>query len=484
MCIRDRLKCKNTYLKMIACASLVQQEPQDNQSSIDNNIKYLSFAGIEIGDVIWLLSVKLKQQYQSVKRLKNNIKQVRLDVALCENDESKCPKGGVPAQWVEARKELLLESEALFAAAENNFKESLLAIKKWWPNEGLSQQQVSNIVNLIKSEELCLELAGLAPDKDGCALIREGVLAPVWKWLGVSNKSILDACKDSFTYSEKIDFERLVSAANSIVLLSSIKDGSVIGRELGRAVGKSVSVLENFVLRPYISVRKPNLWQSAISRLVCIHMLAILVFRNTPPDKESQISGIISDVIDKVGIVFKIKRGSLGLVKEELFNDLKALSADVVVTQSSLMNSAKGIALDEDMPCDYRVRVIAGSDFLIHNHCASLLKLFEECGQPPVLHASEMSRNFNQWLCLLDLCLANCVRFNLEETAECIVRIWERLCPKYGVEFMSYSEYAKNLLLAITGNEDKARWLNGLYGFENSCCAMLLCDLRGASLSN
>jgi hypothetical protein len=461
------LKSKNSYLKLLACASVVQQEPFENQSTIDENIKMLIANGVDIRDAIWISSVKLRDHYLSVERTNSQIKQVRQEILRCEKDPSNCQKGIKPEQWISSRKDVLERYEESLVEAKNKLKESFDDMTFHWPKEGLEKHQIDNVIYLIKNEKLSRELVELIPSKENQEQLLGNALTSVLQWIGISSKPILDSCEETFLYSSVQDLQRIVNAAKTLVMLSKIKK-KVIGKFLGNAVVASVKTLENFVSSSYMSVRKPSQWQSATSRLASIHLLAMCVFEETSEDKDNEISAIVPIVVDNINHLLKVQDTPFHLGADELFRDLKRVTAYIISTKSYTAGSAEKIAIDTDLPSDYRVRVLVTDESLMGSHNNLLLELFEEFSIPTI-YVDRDYKHFSSWVCLLDICIAHCWKFEAILESQEIIRIWEKYCPLYG-DCEEYVEYARDLFMALSGDGKERDWLMGLDGFEQSNC--------------
>jgi len=466
------LKSKNAYLKLLACASVVQEEPFDNQSRIDDNIKMLVSNGIDVGDAIWLSSVKLREHYQNVERIRGQIISIRNEILRCKKYPNDCQKGIRPTQWIDSQKVALKYHEESLIKAEDRLKVSLRDIEANWPERGIASNQNDNLIHLIKNEQLSRALAELIPSKDNQIQILNHVLLSVEKWIGISTQSPFEACEEMFSYSSKPDLERLVNAAKTLILLSNFK-GKIIGRFLGNRVRNTVVFLEGFVCRPFMSARKPSLWLSATSRLACIHILAMCVFDEVTTEQEGQVSKIVPRVIENVNLLLKVQASAFHSGDDELFRDLKRITSYIISSTDYTDDSAVKIALDMDLPCDYRLMVIVSNKALIQEHGNMVLEFFENFGAPPIYVDSEY-KHFTEWISLLDICIAYCWKYGSDQVKQGIIRIWEQYCPMYGDECSDYVVYARNLYSALSEDGEDRKWLKELDGFGQSNCMNFL----------
>jgi len=466
------LKSKSAYLKLLACASLVGQGPFDVQSTIDDNIKIFITNGVDIGDAIWLSSIKLSNHYRSVERIRSQIKSARHEILVCEKSPSNCPKGCQPEQWITSRKDELKRHEERLITAEGLLKSGFDDMKAHWPLEGIESYQIENLLHSIKDEKLSRELATLVPSKSNQEQLLGNALSSVMQWIGISSKPILAVCENTFSYSSEDDIERLVSAAKTLVLLSDIK-GKVVGRLLGNYVGTRVQTLEHFLCSPYMSVRKHSQWQSGLTRLACIHLLAVCVFEETPEDKDNQISKIVPMVVEGINLLLKVQDTQLNIGADKLFNDLKRVTAHIISSKNYMSSSAEKVVIDTDLPPDYKVRIIASKETLITKHSHLLLKLFEEFSVPSI-NIDGDNKYFSNRICLLDICIAHCWKFKAERVAKEIICIWQQYCLLYGDNCSEYVEYAQRLYLALSEDGQDRKWLLGLNGFEQSNCINFL----------
>lgn len=470
--INSLLKGKNSYLKLLAAASLVNQQPFDTQSSIEENIKTLTAKGINKGDAIWLVIIKWVNRHQKVERIKDNIKSLKHELYLCKKDHSNCPKGTQPQQWIESRSSALKATEESLISSETNLQESLNDLKNNWPKEKLSECQVNNIVDLVSDKKLLIELTSLVTSLENKTQVLEYLHSSFKNWVGITSKPIIEAWDRTFSYTAQTDLEQVSDLAQVVISLSGVK-GKDIGRFLGSEVGKSVSELESLICIPYLSVRKPNLWNSAVARLASIHLLAICIFKQTPSQKEKQISTIVPHVMEKISLLLKVKNTPYYTGNEVLFSDLKRLSAHVFSIKTYLSSSASQLVLDDDLPIDYRAMVLVSNKELLIRHKELLLQLFDEFCQPQI-HPDYDNHHFTQSLNLLDICIANCWKFEKLETAHNIIQIWEKVCKMYESFTIEYVGYAKKLHSALIEDGQDRKWLKRLIGFENSNCLIFL----------
>ncbi|MCW8876091.1 MAG: hypothetical protein OQK51_03445 [Kangiellaceae bacterium] len=462
------LKSKNAYLKLLACVCVVKQSTFDTQSTIGENIKMLVANGIDIGDALWLSSLKLKEHYQSADRIKERILSTKQEISVCERDPSNCPKGSKPEQWISSRKDSLSDNEDLLVKAEKRLKASFDDMKTHWPQTGITQSQVDNLIHLIEDEKLLRELVDVIPSKDNQAQILDNAFLSIMNWIGVPSQPVLEVCEETFSYSSKRNLEKLASAAKTLILLSDLK-GKEIGRFLGSNVGPSVVSLEKFSCSPYMNVRKASQWQSATSRLACIHLLAMYVFEQTPSDKEKQVLEIIPDVVKKINLLLKVQDSPFHLGADELFGDLKRAAVGVISNKDYMADIAKDIVADSNLPPDYRIRVLVSNETLLKENTDLLLELFEQFGEPPI-YVDRDYRHFREWLNLLDLCIAHCWKENSLQACKEVIRIWEQYCPKYGEKCREFIGYARKMYRALSESGEERDWLKELFGFENSNC--------------
>lgn len=470
--IAPLLKSKNAYLRLLACASVVHQDRSDNQSSIDDNIQMLVSNGIDLGDAIWISSVKLKNHYQNVERDRENVISTSREIKRCEKDLNHCPKGIKPEEWIDSRKNALKYYEDSLINATNRLEKNFDDIRLNWPETGITSNQVANLIHLIRDEVLSRQLVDLVPSKDNQIQLLSHVLSSIEKRMGTSTQFSLEVCEETFLYSSERDSEKAVNAAKVLIQLSNLK-GKIIGRFLGNIVGATVAHLEKFACRPFVSVRKPIQWHLATFRLAYIHLLAMCVFDEVRKDQEEQISAIVPIVIENVNFLLKARPSPFRPGIDELFRDLKRITAYIVASKDYTAESAVKIASDIGLPCDYRLRVIVSSKALIQEHSNMVLELFENFSYPP-LHVDSEYKHFLEWLCLLDICIAYCWKYDLSQVAQEIIHIWEKYCPMYGDACGGYVVYAKKLYSALSEDGEDREWLKGLHGFDQSNCMNFL----------
>ena len=467
------LKGKNSYLKLLASASVVQQELFGKLTSIEDNLNILTENGIDIGDAIWLTSIKLRDRYLGVKRLKEQIDSFDQEIKLLEKHPKRCPEGVNPTSWIESKKNNRQDLEGRLPYAEVQLKSSFSELIQDWPESGINIEQVENLIHLISNEQLLRELVVLIPSADNRIQILSHNIKKLEDWIGISTKEPLKACENTFSYSSNRDFEQLVNAAKSLIMLADDKNRN-LGRLLGAMVMRFDTAMEGFVTRPFIRVRKPSLWQSATSRLASVHLLALcIVDQASFVGKEYQVSPIMPAVIDKINLLLKVCPPQFNSDADQLFRDLKRNAAHEVATKNSLTKKASAIANDKYLPSDYRVRVIFTSQVLSKSHWKLAVELFESFSLPPI-YVNEENQHFSEWICLLDLCIAYCWKYECDQAAQGIIRIWEHYCPMYGDEYTDYQEYARMLYTALQKEGEERCWLKMLDGFAQSNCMNVL----------
>ena len=468
------LKSKNVYLKLLACGSVVSGEPFDKTSTIKENIETLVIAGVDIGDAIWLCSAKLKDQYISVERIKSQLTATNHEILKYERGLDNSLEGNQSKEMLSYKRRVLEEHEGRLISSVEILNESLNALKNYWPQLGLESNQIENIIQLIRNEKLTFDLVPFISTRRNQEQVLDNIFTSINRWIGISSPPLLITCNITFTYNSHLDFERVLNAAKTLLQLTGVKK-KLVGKFLGNIVKGVADDLENFISSPCMDVRKPNLWESTICRLGCIHLLAMCVFENIEEKKESEISQIVPIVVDKVNLLLKIKGVSIHYVPDELFRDLKRVTAHIISSKEYMSEHAKKIVLDTSLPSDYRIRVIATSENLLKDDVQLLLDLFEEVSSPPIYYDHGL-KQFSEYLNLLDICIAHLWKFKAKHQAKEIIRIWECYCPLYGEECSRYIEYAQRLYAALLTDGDDRVWLNKLNGFEDSYCFNFLID--------
>lgn len=468
------LKGKSTYLKLQACASIVQQETFNSDPSIKNNIQLLSDNGIAIEDTIWLVSLTLRNRYTSEKNTRNRLEELNKEIYLLEKYPERCPRGAKPESWIESKKRQKDECENQLPEAEINLKNAFQEIANAWPEEGISHEQVKYLIHLSLDVELCRKLVDLIPSSANKQQILEHILSDFGRWVGFARKEYLELCEDTFSYSSERELDAVINAARSLIMLSHEKGGANIGKTLGNRVSKFDNEIASFISRPFMNVRKVSIWHSACSRLGVVHLLAMCVFDETPEEYESEISPIVGSVVDKVHLLFKIFSFPSHLGADELFSDLSKVTSRVISKKNYLSKSALSVADDDDLPPDYRIRVIATNPELIHSHKDIVAQLFEEFGKSP-LYTQSITRRFTEWINLLDLCLGYCWKYRNVELAGRIVEIWEKSFSDYIEETPTeYLGYANKINLALASDGEERDWLIQEEGFKNSHSMLFL----------
>lgn len=458
-CFENFLTGKSTYLKLQACASIVQQKTFNSELSIKNNIRLLSDNGIAVGDAIWLVSVTFWNRYTSEKNIRDRLEELNKEIYLLEKYPERCPKGAKLEFWIDSITRQKEEYENQLAQAEINLKNAFQEVADAWPEEGIGHEQVKNLIHLFRDVDLCYRLVDLIPSSKDKQQILEHILSYFGRWVGFARKEYLELCEDTFSYSSERELDTVINAARSLIMLSYEKGGANIGKTLGNRVSKFDNEITSFISRPFMNVRKASIWHSACSRLGVVHLLAMCVFDETPEEYESEIFPIVGSVVDKVHLLFKILSFSSHLGADELFSDLSKVTSCVISKKKYLSKRALSVANDDDLPPDYRIRVIATNPKLIHSHKDIVAQLFEEFGKSP-LYRQSITRCFSEWINLLDLCLGYCWKYENVELAGRIVEIWEKHFSGYIEEIPTeYLGYANKINLALTSDGNERDWL-------------------------
>jgi hypothetical protein len=465
------LNSNNIYLKLLASASVVHQDLFESYTTIENNLNLLTKNGINIGDAIWITSIKLRDQYLTVARLDNQI--VSLDREIRQLEKSLGDLAGViiPNSNVELKINRKKDVLSSLEAAEVLLESSIDELVKAWPKAGIEMDKIENFIQLIGDNGLSRGFPERIPSINNRIQILSHNLNRIEDWIGISSKNPLDSCDELIHYSSDVDLKKVKDAAKALVLLADDKNKN-LGRLLGMTVMKFDKEIEFFITRPFMSVRKPNVWGAAVSRLAVVHLLALYVFDQVAIEKENEVSPVALAVIDKVNLLLKVSSGQSYFGGEELFSDLKNTATHLISSKDYLKCKSIDIANDKDLPYDYRVRIIFASQVLSFSHWKLAIGLFESFSKPTLIYGKE-DKHFSEWICLLDLCVAYCWKFNRKEAIAEIIHLWERYCPMYGKAYAEYQVYARKLYTALLSEGIERDWLMDLDGFSQSYCMVV-----------
>ncbi|ANP79196.1 hypothetical protein A134_22960 [Vibrio crassostreae 9CS106] len=457
------------HLKLLTIVAFINDDVIDNNTSISEIQNILLKNNLSIHDVIWISASKLQEVSNKIKQLSNQIDTLNQEILQNERNPSLVNSEYLIISRIKDKKGYEIEIQETKDKL-NLFIKQLVNI---WPNLGLQDEKLTNILFLITDDKLLLDLSALVPSLEDKIKIRTHIIKKAENWIGINPKhdTVQKICDQNFTYSSLVDSEKFHNISHCFVLLANDKN-QILGKFLGKTVQATDKVLEEYITRPFINVRNPMLWHSATTRLAAINLLSILVFTNTPLSKISEISPILPIIIRKVSLLLKIIYDTDDFIENELYRDLKTITANLIAN-NKLNKLALEIVDDKYLPFDYRARIIFSNEELIKDRWEYAVDLFKRFLNFPLFLDTEY-KHFSESICLLDLCISYCWRYNTPSAVHAIAHIWNDYCSSIDDKTIAYKDYATRLYLALQNEGEERIWLKNLEGFGKSHCMTAL----------
>lgn len=441
-------------IKCLAAASLIW--PQDWQPSslgYRECLHALVEGGIAPGDATWMTGFRLKQAIHQRYSLEHQRDQCDARLQYLERNLDAAIGGRHNAE-VELRALRAQRNDASerYSKLLPDLETMLTDIAAAWPRDGLTDDQMVALENVfVDTPEFRYRLTERLPHSANRDWLLKRNIDQLRDFIGLKNP--VEAFKDDFHLDEKRFAIIAPWIAQSLVLLYS-GDKRGIGKRTSDLVSELAKASNGLLVQPFIAARRPEAWQSMVTRAACADLFVLIVVENVPQALRVEVAQLNEFAIERaLTILCRLlpKQSQLGI-----FDQLTSGA----VCQMALCQTPDDLrrlwGLTQDLPDFARALALWSSPALVERHKELASALFRRVGQLP-LSNNERNQQFSRMLSLLDCAIAFCASGGRRDLISWTRWLWDEVYQDWRTITDRRWEHAATMLAAAVERDGEER---------------------------
>jgi hypothetical protein len=339
-----------------------------------------------------------------------------------------------------------------------------------WPVAGLSDDQMQWLDNVfVDTAEFRYRLAEKIPNGPNRDWLLKRNVERLRDFIGLT-RTANEVPTDHF-YPDESRFLPLSEwTARSLNLLFET-DRRGAGRRTSDLVSGVAEAATAFMAQPFIAARKPEPWQSILTRAACADRFALMVVEIAPQSGRSGLIGLNQLAIEHAFTI--LSHGQVPHQASDIFFRLTALAIQNMGYQPSPDDIRQMWGMTETLPNFARALALWSSPALVTRHQALASDLFCQVGALP-LSQQGLDLQMSQMLSLLDMAIATCAAAGRTDLIAHVISLWRAAYKDWHAINDTWAESAAMLAAAVAADGPERIHLRTDSTFAQSYCCRLI----------
>src|SRR5262249_3394127 len=419
---RTLLRLTNPLVRCLGAAAILYHPFRSSPPhTCARCFEIFSAGGIDAADAIWMVSLRLKDAVHTRYRCTDQLPKLQARRRYVEASPEAAVGGAhnAAAECDRLRRDEIAAENAL-KQAENDIEQALDQIAVSWPPGGLNNDQLVWLDNaFVGTAEIRHRLAVKLPDTPNRTALLEANIRQLAATVGISEKA------------PSVFYQHLVGDQQRLAPLFwwSAQSDCERYRQDSRGIGRRASfflrpmtVAGDAILdQPFLASRQYIRWTSAVARLACCHLWALLVVAATPAAKAAQVTELRDLALDHTRLLLQHGR--------DAFRDESGLYGWLIRTAAGFLSdeTASEWAFDDKLPATARVFAIWGAPALVAKYPSLAFELLCRLAQKPLsTHAND--RQVNLLVTLVDWAIPRAAQSECSDYLPVLQPAWGACC--------------------------------------------------------
>jgi hypothetical protein len=466
------LRSRNAAIRSIGAAALVSPlEIMGPPLSFHDCRAALVAGGIAPSDATWMTGLRIKEAIHQRYRLEDGRKKESARLRYVEQ-KPEAAIGGTRT----AEAEIRMLRARLDASTERYSKllpelEGMIAdMAADWPSDGLSDEQMKWLDNVsVDTAEFRHRLAEKLPYQANRDWLLKRNIQRLQDFVGLA-KSPADVPTDHFLPDER-RFQPLAEwTAQSLGLLYDA-DRHGVGKRTSFLVDGVAQAATALMAQPFIAARKPEAWQSIMTRASCADLFGLMVVATVMEAKRDSVIELNKLALEHAFTI--LSYGRIPVQASQTFFRLTTQAVHGMRYQPSPDNVREAWGLAETLPDFARALALWSSPALVSKHKALASGLFCRVGALPLSqHGQDLQ--MTQMICLLDVAISSCATAARTDLVACVVSLWRTAYKDWHAINDAWAGTAATLAGAVGANGPERAQLLADPSFAQSFCVQLV----------
>ena len=476
------LRSRNAAIQSIGAAALISlREIMGVPLGFRDCQAMLVAGGIAPSDATWMMGLRIKEAIHQRYRLEDALRNEAARLRYVEKNPQAAMGGAHKADaemhmlrrrldsYTERYTKLLPELEAMLT--------DMAAI---WPGDGLSDEQMHWLDNIfVDTAEFRHRLAEkLPPGSNRDWLLRQNI-ARLQDFLGLA-KTPGEVPTSYFSPDER-RFQPLADWTSKSLFLLYEADRHGVGKRTSFLVSGVAQAATALMAQPFIAARRPEAWQSILTRAACAYRFALMVVAGVPEVKRNSVTTLNTLALEHAFTI--LSQGPIPAQASQAFFSLTTQAVHAMYYQPSPDDVREAWGLAQTLPDFARALALWSSPVLVAKHRALASDLFCRLGNLP-LSQGGLDLHMSQMVSLLDMAISSCATAGRTDVIAEIVSLWREAYKDWHAINDTWAESAAMLAGAVAADGPDRVQLLADRSFAQSYCVQLIGSSKSAAMGS
>ena len=475
------LRSRNAAIRSIGAAALISPlEIMSARLCFRDCQAMLVASGIAPSDATWMMGVRIKEAIHQRYRLEDALKNEAARLRYVEKNPQ-AAMGGVrnaDAEMHMLRRRLDSYTER-YTKLLPELEAMLTDMAADWPADGLSDEQMHWLDNIfVDTAEFRHRLAEKLPPGSNRDWLFKQNIARLQDFVGLA-KTPAGVPKSYFSPDER-RFQPLAEwTARSLSLLYDT-DKRGVGKQTSFLVEGIAKAATALMAQPFISARKPEAWQSIVTRAACAYRFALMVVAGAPEAKRDTVTTLNTLALEHALAI--LPQSQVLVQASETFFSLTAQAVHNMRYHPSPDDARETWGLAETLPEFARALALWSSPALVTKHKALASDLFCRVGALPLSQGGQ-DLQMTQMLSLLDIAISSCASAERTDLIAHVISLWRAAYEDWHAINDTWAESAAMLAGAVAADGPERAQISSNTTFARSYCVQLIASSNNPAIS-
>ncbi|MGB9646570.1 MAG: hypothetical protein WCB44_15815, partial [Stellaceae bacterium] len=475
------LRSRNAAIRSIGAAALISPlEIIGAPLGFRDCRAILVAGGVAPSDATWMMGLRIKDAIHQRYRLEDGLKNESARPRYVEKNPQAAMGG---AHNADAELRMLHRRLDTYTKRYSGLLpelESMLSdIAADWPDDGLSDEQIHWLDNIfVDTAEFRHRLAEKLAHRSNREWLLKRNIGRLRDFVGLA-ATPTEVPRNHF-FADERRFQPLAEwTAKSLHLLYEA-DKHGVGKRTSFLVSGVAQASTALIAEPFIAARKPEAWQSVMTRAAFADRFALMVAATMPEAKRHTVTTLNALALEHAFAI--LSYGQVPAQASETFFRLTTLAVHNMRYDSSPDDLRQAWSLAELLPDFARALALWSSPTLVTKHKALASDLFCRVGALPLPQGGQ-DLQMSQMLSLLDMAVSSCAAAGRADLITHVISLWRTAYKDWHAINDTWAESAAMLAGAVTADGPGRAQLRAGPTFAGSYCALLIASSNDAAIS-
>jgi hypothetical protein len=277
-------------IKSLGAAALVRPIGLESKLSFRDCHKALVAAGFAPADAIWMTGLRIKNAVHARYRIEHAREQHNARQQYLEQNPDKA-MGDIRNAKAEIKmlRNQLSHAEESYSKLLPELEDMLCDMAADWPVAGLSDEQMKSLEHIfVDTAEIRYRLAAKLSHQASRDWLLQRNITRLQDFIGLKKNP--DDIPTDYLLPTEEHFLAIANWASQSLILRYESDNRGIGKRTSDLVSGVAQAAAKLWVQPFISARRPEIWQAVLTRAACAGRFAFAVVVHTPEHERHKVT--------------------------------------------------------------------------------------------------------------------------------------------------------------------------------------------------